>query len=482
MRRKETMLHKTHDSDNQRAPEPCPTFPELVRMNYFHGQMLGARDFATQQTYHRVKHQLVNRCLLGHGVVCGLLLEALESKAPCPDPQGEERDRLEDEIDALEQKLANAQASDERARQQLEVTLEEAQRRRDEYGADAPQKSKQGQVALALTLGSGFALDPEGRELVVAQPGAFDLRQLLSPADREKLSRDGRAWLYVSICYAECGLEPTRPASLDACQITPGCQDARVRETYQLKASLDRPADDERCEPCCSEGCDACVLLARVRVRHGRPLRPRDVDNSVRRPFGLYAPTVITGVSWRHGDSYSPDEAEKLLGTGCEEGGLEIRFSRPIHVSSFKPGVLELLSFAGGRGVAGQITHVSGRFVDLPESGMVERVVYRDTTDERPRPGDRILVIVRCDFLLDACCRPVDGNHVGGRVRCFADCDDGGAQAQGKRDDEGHERAERQTSCASVPGRGGHFTSGNGTPGGTFESWFFIERDKESGV
>jgi hypothetical protein len=99
---------------------------------------------------------------------------------------------------------------------------------------------------------------------------------------------------------------------------------------------------------------------------------------------------------------------------------------------------------------------------------MVDRIVYRDSTDERPRPGDRIVVIVRCDFLLDACCRPVDGNHVGGRVAYV-----GGAG--GKGDPAEHAKGHPpEAVCAGL-----RAASGIGSFGGSFESWFYIARDKE---
>ncbi|MDQ7096750.1 hypothetical protein REC12_24460 [Desulfosporosinus sp. PR] len=46
-------------------------FP-LERNRYFHGKMLTARDFDTEQNYNNNKRRLINRCILGTGVVCGL--------------------------------------------------------------------------------------------------------------------------------------------------------------------------------------------------------------------------------------------------------------------------------------------------------------------------------------------------------------------------------------------------------------------------
>src|SRR5688500_13169234 len=87
-----------------KTPEPCAQFPELVRMNYFYGQMLGPRDFLAEQAYHRAKHLLINRCLHGYGVVCGLLVTPLPGDEPCPDPKGDQRRDLDAKIAALEAK------------------------------------------------------------------------------------------------------------------------------------------------------------------------------------------------------------------------------------------------------------------------------------------------------------------------------------------------------------------------------------------
>ena len=50
----------------------CRQFPELKRLNYCHGQMLGAQDFVDEQIYYLNKIALLTRCLHGYGVVCGL--------------------------------------------------------------------------------------------------------------------------------------------------------------------------------------------------------------------------------------------------------------------------------------------------------------------------------------------------------------------------------------------------------------------------
>ena len=49
--------------------KPCAPVPDLRRLNYFFGQMLGVDDFRGEQSYFRDKHKLHNRCLHGYGTV-----------------------------------------------------------------------------------------------------------------------------------------------------------------------------------------------------------------------------------------------------------------------------------------------------------------------------------------------------------------------------------------------------------------------------
>jgi hypothetical protein len=457
--------HKT-----DQAGERCGPFPELVRMNYFHGQRLMPRDFLAEQSYHRAKHLLINRCLHGYGVVCGLEMTAVPTDEPCPDPAGEQRRELDNAVATAEAELADAEArGDDQAIKALETRLEELRREREKLGGEpcppAQKPVPEKKIERKLRLGCGLAIDPSGHEIVVASPTVIELDRLLDHEAWQRIERYGAADLWLSLCYAECRFEPVRPGALDECELTPGCRDARIREGWTLHLSLEPPPVDERCEYCCDGSCGTCVLLARIHVRSGRGLRPEDVDASVRRPFGLYAPTVVTGINWRHGGTYTPAEAQALSGADDGAGAYEIRFSRPIRVDTIVPGVVELLSFTGGRGESGTVNHLAGEFVGLPATGLTDRIRYRDVTGERPQRGDRILLILRCDFLLDACCRAIDGNHIGGRVPLI----DGPAEG------------EEERACATPPGRAGApWTSGNGIPGGSLESWIFISKDKEA--
>ncbi len=46
--------------------------PHFERNNYFHGKTLSARDLSAEQSYFNEKRWLINRMILGWGIVCGL--------------------------------------------------------------------------------------------------------------------------------------------------------------------------------------------------------------------------------------------------------------------------------------------------------------------------------------------------------------------------------------------------------------------------
>jgi hypothetical protein len=101
---------------------------------------------------------------------------------------------------------------------------------------------------------------------------------------------------------------------------------------------------------------------------------------------------------------------------------------------------------------------------------------YRQTTRETLQDGDRVLITVRAAFILDHCCRPVDGTNVGGRVPFI-----GRAKADAETEtDHGHDpKPEPEPTGCLVPPTGiGPWTSGTGAGGDVFESWFFVTEER----
>lgn len=462
------------------------------RINYFFGQVLGLNDFRDAQTYFLEKLRLHQRCLHGWGVVCGLEVSVKPGdKDPCaPLPSSEHqslRRRAQDLRDQAEnvaqsaKKLPAGPAQDElrkvvRTLETQARELESMTRSREE-NEDRPGRSAR------LAVSPGLALDPQGRDLVVSVHLDVDVWRALSPDDRRSVEAGGRHTLWVSLAFAETPTRAVRPISVDRCAPA-GDQFSRIREATCVRISLTPPAADARCSPCCEPTELDSVLLARV---DGYSLdegldREVSVDDGVRRMISLHDAATITGLSWTHGAKYGFDELARLLGrseghaSGKNGPGLVFTFSREVDAESIvAPGVFEVLRYGGGGSPSGDLQVIPFK-MDKPKERMVRRVSFRQASDERWSPGDRVHVKLRCDFVLDACCLPVDGNHVGGRVPLLSDgCrhdDDDDKDEKKKRGDHDERR------CEGSPFRTGAWRSGNGTPGGTFESWFFVTARK----
>jgi hypothetical protein len=506
-----------------KAKHVCAEVPEFERLNYFYGQMLSAADFRSEQSYLREKLKLHNRCLHGYGVICGLEVTPVHEESCCPPTDKEEIDnakkelaKVETEIQSIQKQMEDANlAPDKRAELQKDLEKytawrEELRRKLRCKPSHKPDGSKscdhESKPSAKVVVQCGFALDCHGNELVLRQPVLVDLWSALKLSEQQILKEGGKGVIYMSICYCAEPTHPSRPVLPDTCGAVSDCNYGKYRDSVRFRVSSEKPVDDERCEPCCAPCTDQCVLLAKIWWEAVCQIDEDDIDNSVRRAIGLYEPTVITGVSWQHGKTYSPAEAKSVLGTATDMGrtnGIEVTFSRPVYAETLTRGVVDLWRVHGGRGLRGMISAIEGDYVNKRASGLITSFEYRDESGETLNDGDRVIVIIRGDFILDKCCRPVDGNHVGGRVpqlaayqpqpggpaaRQAAYARDQRAQDAKQDGEDGHEDKDRHDTdecnglapCVLPPGGLGPWTSGNGTAGGTLESWFFIDSSQEN--
>ncbi len=460
----------------------CPEIPELRRLQYFYGQMLGAADFQDEQRYFREKLKLLNRCLHGYGVICGLKVTPETQEKPCEPEVDREREKLEKEIERrevevtrLKARLEEAATEEEKKEIEEEIAAreQEIERLRRKLEELCP-PDKEDKPSMKVVVGCGVALDCLGNEIVVRHPRVIDPVAALSPADLRKFESQGRsgsgASLYLRICFCETPVEPVRPVYTDKCSSTNGCRYAKIQDSYRLEVTLEAPEKEKRCDPCCCACDDACLLLARIdNVRPGEPIAPADIHNEARRRFGLHEWVNVSGVSWVHGGGYSDSQAGSVLGRNGQSNGLEFRFSGEVLTKSLRPGVVDVWVVEGGKGRSGDIYNVPVEFVNLPATKTTDRLYVRQTSDDKFHEGDRLLIRLRADFVLDECCRPVDGNHLGGRVPLLEEY-------------EGYEHPEdTDEDCLEPPDYPGPWTSGNGHGGGTFESWIWIVGGNQKG-
>jgi hypothetical protein len=474
-------------------PPPAPPdkehsicMPDFKRLNYFYGQLLGVTDFQTEQNFFREKLKLHNRCLHGYGVICGLKVVPEPGAEECAPEIDKEVKEIQAKMEELRAKWneikRRADPGDQGAREQLariEQELEELRRKRDKIRTEECDEEKPTRVIIEC----GLALDCDGNELVVGHDLPVDLWRHLDRADRQRIT-DGEHTIYLSICYCEQPTDPARPVLPDACGATSECNYGKLRDSVKVRVTVDPPEQDQRCATCCDACADPCLLLARIdEFYRGRPLLPEDIHNEVRRPLATYVPTTITGISWTDGAEYTEDEAEGLLGvnprnleaddTDRPKGYLLVTFSRPVLTSTLKRGVIDIWSLQGGGGRMADIFNLDVEYVDLPDpakESTIDRVRFRVTSDESPNPGDRVMIFVRAPRILDECCRPVDGAHTGGRVPFV--------------DDQEFKDYRRDTDfvgCIWPPPFGyGPWTSGTGSPGANFESWFYVKPNPKS--
>jgi hypothetical protein len=449
------------------AKASCAEVPQFDRLSYFYGQMLHARDLQTEQAYFREKLKLHNRCLHGWGIVCGLEVVPPPADPDCIPATDVEYGRLKAVLDEKQKAMASATDDEKRT---LAPEIERLKRQLEALGP--PSNCAPADPRTKVQIDCGLAIDCEGNELVVRRPLSIDLWSALPPEDRQSIDPGKPATLYLGICYRECPIDPVRPVVPDSCGATSDCTFGKLRDSISVIVTADAERwKDDRCETCCAgcgggEGCEGCcVLLARIDgFVKGQLLAPDQIHSEVRRSLAIWPSTKITGINWVQGGTYTPDQASDLLGTGPgAAGGLEIRFSRPILTETIVDGVVDVWVLEGGRGRSAEISNKAGVLVP-PENAprTTDRIIYRDDTNETLNDGDRVLVIVRSAFLLDECCRPVDGAHVGGRVPLLPDSP-------------AATRVPTLTSCAVPPGGVGPWTSGAGGAA-NFESWFWISR------
>jgi len=127
----------------------------------------------------------------------------------------------------------------------------------------------------------------------------------------------------------------------------------------------------------------------------------------------------------------------------------------------------------GGGGRRGDVYNVPIEVMAGNTEGALTRTVIARVAAHRADrldPGDRVMLQLRSAFVLDHCCRAVDGEHIGGLVPQLP----GHASKWPSLTPPVVAPCKRPEPRPLAP-----WMSGDGIPAGSFESWFYIGDDDD---
>jgi hypothetical protein len=462
--------------------EPCE-IPALCRNNYFTGKLLTEHDFKAEQRYFFDKLRLHHLALHGWGVVCGLKVKP-HRYPDCPrivvepglaiDGCGREI-RLLEEVDvALPPKLKQPEAEEK-------CPPEPADEKPPGKEVPAPGKEKDAgphepegkyEPAGQHQHGGGYTEEDEPhQEIHPCPPGP-------EPAIPETL--------YICLRYVECE-EGLMPAPFDECSCSgkDGKKPTRICQGYEIDVLFEDPGIfkevKERKEHCGTgdcrdlykemlEGCPKfgakCVPLAIIRdfVR-GEKVTPDMIDNTYRQLLPSTSLldrvihcildkiptrdlTRITDISWNHRGEYGcQDFMKQFISNDNKTRGFEITFNGRINPDGLSKRTFQAIAVRypepGGPGHY-EVPPAKVRWTDEADgcTHIYLEIDPKYAHQRLHRIRFDLFILLRCNLIIDHCGYPVDGD-------LLAEFADGGKyQAR--------------------------FPTGNGTPGGLFESWIRV--------
>ena len=307
----------------------------------------------------------------------------------------------------------------------------------------------------------GAALDCRGNEIVVRHPRPVYVDRLLDEDELEALAEQAGDRLPHAVLPRDADRPDAAAAGRGMRARRPTCEHAPRSSSPTASARRSsRPTAGPACEPCCGACGDVCLELAAISdFRPGEPLtrgagRPRGPARAgaARAHRDRRASTGCTG---RPTAATTP--------TRCSTRDCGCRFSRGVRVATLMPGVVELTGIESGAGRSASIVQHRGR---------VRRPARRPSCTDRASPtarttgetlqyGDRLLVTVRGDFILDECCRAA-------RRR----------PPRRRRALDRRRRPYRPSAGSSEPVCPPR-PSGDGVEGGEFVSWIYVEERGE---
>lgn len=299
---------------------------------------------------------------------------------------------------------------------------------------------------------AGIAIDCYGRELILEKDTPFQMPKgiddgVLVLYYREELIDNG------PVLYSEEDCSSDRTEANRICEVA----ELKVMSLSEISADCWPQPDNEdhRCRDDCDDPLpgpggalltpkcrckDGVVPLARLTFTYEAPYThekpgPIHIDMLGRRrlpPAPEYL-THIVDISWPHGGDVSVVDLQKC------DGRLTVDFDRKLLVSpGSERGVNEYTFTVQYWGVQQSSEYLPGTVtLEADNSRAVFTIEPSFLKNMKKLTYDNIQITLKCDFILDCHGEPVDGEHLYGTL-----------------------------------------PSGNGRPGGTFESWFRVMPDQ----
>lgn len=420
------------------------------RNRYFTGKYMAARDFQDEQTYFLSRHRLHNRLLHGWGIVCGLKVTHHPDRRRNPDSECARRWVVVHPGIALDCCGRELIVPCEIA---FELPLPRPPKDEDEKSTP-PDKGDE--YAKAYDVGQSSE-DDEGESAVDDEDGVMRESFLLALRYTEEETER------VPALYNEGTCDPSRTEA------------NRVRESAEVVVvPLDEVEGDcwrspegdpgARCRDDCADDlvgvggscldpvcpCKEYVPLALIRLDPSCPEEGFEIDLTGRRylPTPPELLTHIVDINWPHGGEVTLDQLNNDM-----NGELVVTFDRKLlYANSDATGINPftfIVQYGGMQRNVEFLPYAEGyepRLVDDchavfaidPDYINPDRPAERKQYDRYNIVGSVVYVTIKCDFILDCHDNPVDGNFLRGVM-----------------------------------------PTGDGVPGGVFESWFRVVYEKE---
>lgn len=459
---KTTACTETAPDSRMRECLPCD-MPPFCRNHYYTGKLLTERDLSAEQRYLIDKLRLHHLALHGYGVVCGL---KVKPHPYCPELRLIVEPGLA--IDGCGREIW--------VREPVEIPLPKLPEKKPPVEEPCPPESLPPKPYGGYTESGHEPYEPEP-----TQPYESSYEEPHEPP----VACEPTINLYLCVRYAECETEFT-PAPFDECACNGNSQRPnRICETFKFEWLTELPDDWEKIkdpndscetgdcqdlyktmiEPCPAPGAPQCIPLAVIyNYIPGEAATESMIDNWIHRPLlpstrlldrlircileklPTKTLTPITDINWTHNAEYHCHEFMRLfVGDTASPKYFELTFGAPVRTEQLSTLTFQAIVLRHQKGhsdggvmeVAPAKVWASGdrtRFYLQIDPAYAQRCLAAGRFD--------MYLTLRCNVIVDDCGMPVDGSLLA------------------KRQSDG--------SVLVAP------PTGDGIPGGLFESWIRV--------